>query len=127
MFDYDHAVDTATGLPVGRNLHVERITARNQIVEDLIRDGFVKDSAISEVEVVVLQRLEFYAYLVGYVLHADRSEVGESRLRADRCEFRVDVGDGESAPGSRIREGFKLHATKLRRERTTDCCCALSW
>ena len=76
MLDNDHTVDAATSFPVCRDLHVERVAARNKIIKDLICHSLVEDSAIAEIEVVVLQRLELDAYIVGDVLNGDRSKVG---------------------------------------------------
>lgn len=76
MLDNDHAVDAAARLPVGRDLHIQRVAARNKIIKDLIGDCLVKNAAIAEIEVVVLQSLEFDAYIIGDVLNGDRSKVG---------------------------------------------------
>ena len=128
MFDDDHTVDAAACFPICCDLHVDRVAACNEIIEDLVGHSFVEDATIAEVEVLVLQRLEFNAYIVRDVLNGHCPEVGQARLWTDRCVLWVDVSDREPTSWTRIRECFKLHGAKLRRERTPAAGrCALSW
>lgn len=72
----------------------------------MVRDGFVENAFVAEVEVVVLEAFEFDAGLVGDVFEFDGGEIGETCFGANACEFWVDVGDRVVPFGVGIHKGL---------------------
>lgn len=55
-FNFDNTMNAAARRPFGFNLHPQRTAAFNQVVEDLIGYCLVKNSAISEIKEIILER-----------------------------------------------------------------------
>ena len=77
-----------------------------KIIQNLIRDLLVEDPAVSELDHVVLQRLELHASRIGHIHNADLAEVREAGFGADRGELRAADRDLELALRTRIRKGL---------------------
>jgi len=114
MLCYDGAMYTAAGFPIGSYTHPDWIACRNEIVENLIRHSLVEDATLTKIKVVILERLELNARLVGNVLNGDCAEIGQASFGANRCKLGIDVCDGKSTSGPGIGESFEIHAAKIR-------------
>ena len=84
--DDDTSDSTADG-EVGGNPHPPRVADFGEFVEEAVGDGFVKNALVAEGVVVVLERFEFDAGLVGDVVQFDGGEVGQAGLGADGGEL----------------------------------------
>lgn len=107
MLRDDGRGNATSGTERAGDRHTARLTERDQVVEDLIRDRFVEDAFVAELDEVQLQRFQFHALFVGYILNADFAEVGQPGFRTDGRELgRPDV-DLVLALGTRIGEGLQ--------------------
>ncbi len=92
VFDDDAGIDATAYVEVRVDAHEARVSRRHQVGQDLIGDRFVKRALIAVGPEVQLQRLQFEARLVRYILDFDGGKVGLSSERAQAGEFRgVDV------------------------------------
>src|SRR6266853_6052920 len=87
IFGRDHGRDATTDREVADHLHPVRLQPRDQIVQDLVGGGLVEDSAIAELNQVILERLELDTLGVGDVRDTDDPEIGEARFRTQGREF----------------------------------------
>src|SRR5436190_12242220 len=91
---------------VADDRHLPGVDRVDQIIKNLIGHVFVEDSAIAELDQVVLERLELDALSRGYVGDANLAEIGQAGLRAHGSELGTVDGDAVVPLGPRIREGL---------------------
>ena len=100
----DHRLDAAPHREVADDGHAAGVDGGDEVVEDLVGDVLVEDAAVSELDQVVLQRLQLDAQRVGDVGDPDLAEIGQPGLRADRRELGTADGDLVVALGPRVGE-----------------------
>ncbi len=104
----DDGVESAAGGPFGGDGHGAGMEDGDEIIEDAIGDGLIKDALVAEGLEVELVGFKFDAELVGDVGELDGAEVGLAGDGADGGEFRRDVEDGvvaRDADWGRLRGG----------------------
>ena len=87
---------------VADHRHRSRLENGHQIIQDRIRDGFVKNSLVSEREEIQLQAFHLNAQSIRDILDRDRREIRLMRHGADAGELGEDELDLVIAP----RRGF---------------------
>ena len=78
--DSDLGLDAAANRKIADDRHATRLAGGDEIVEDLIRDIFVENALIAELDQIVLERLQFDTELVGHVADANLAESPEVRF-----------------------------------------------
>src|SRR5207237_6385824 len=106
----DHGLDAAAYGKITDDGHAARLACGHQIVENLVRDVLVEDAAVAELDDVGLERLQLDTARVGAVADANRPEIGQPRLRAQRCELGTLDGDLVIALRTRVRKRFERRA-----------------
>jgi hypothetical protein len=100
-------VEAAAGGPFGGDSHGAGFEKLDEVVEDLVGDGFVVDAFGAEGLEVELVGFEFDAEFVGDVGELDGAEVRLAGDGADGGEFGGDVEDGVVARGLGVGEEDK--------------------
>ncbi len=95
--NYDRR-NTTTRHPLSDNIHFKRVAGSNEVVQNLIRNGFVENAFVAKIKEVVFQRLEFNAGFVGNVLHGNCAKIRQPCFGADRGKFGVCMGDSVASP-----------------------------
>ena len=99
-------VDPATHIEIAGHGHSAGLTGIDQIVEDLVGDGFMKRALVAVRPQVKLKRFEFDAKPIGYVGDTNRGEVRLAGSGADAGELRALHIDFKFSTGPRIGKGF---------------------
>lgn len=86
-------MEPASGRELGGKAQTARLHDGNEIVEDRVRQPFVKNALVAVRLEVEFQALKLDAQLVGDELERQRPVVGLTRLRAERRELGADVRD----------------------------------
>ena len=107
MLGDDIGENAATHEETGGDAHEARLRRLDQIVEDLVGDGFVKAAFVAERPDVQFQAFEFDAGFFRNEIDGQRAEVGLAGFRAQTGEFRDFHVDQEIAVRCRVGEGFE--------------------
>ena len=99
-----HGRDTSAHGKFACNLAADRFAGGDQIIQDLVDDMLIEDPLVAEGEKVELERLELEDLLIGHVSDPNRSEIGLSRLGAERGELGAGNIDFVLAAGVLVRK-----------------------
>src|SRR5919205_2706451 len=104
----DDGLHVAAHVPVGHDLGAARLNGRHKVVQDLVRDGFVKDVLIPISIEVKLEGSQLDDRLVRHVSQGDGGEVGISGAWTLAGELRRAQLDTVVALRSGIGKRFQL-------------------
>ena len=110
IYRRDGRGDTAAGGEIAHHGHPPRRAGGDQIVEDLVGGGLVEDSAIAELNQVILERLQLDALHVGHVGDTDDPEIGKACFRTERRELGARDRDLVVAIRPGVGKGFERRA-----------------
>ena len=113
----DRRMEPAARRERRRQLQITRRHRRNKIVENLIRQTFVKDAFVTIALKVEFQAFELDARLIGDVFDRNRAVVRLTRLGTQRRELGTNVRYEVVARRVRIVEEFE----SILRERWVNC------
>ena len=99
-------MNAATHIEVADHRHLARLTGGDQIVEDLVGNGFVKRAFTAVGPQIELERFELEADLIRHVGDADGGEVGLAGPWADASKLGALHIDFKVALGPRVGKGF---------------------
>ena len=74
-----------------RQFHITRRENGNKVVQNLVRESFVKNAFVAIRLIIKFQTLEFNAFLIGDVFEREFAVVRLTRLRTKRRELRIHV------------------------------------
>src|SRR3990172_183515 len=104
----DHRVNPPADVEIGNQLHRPWLARPDQIVQDTIRDRFVKMAFVPERPEVELERFQLNAQPVRHISQGEGCEVGLASPRAEAGK----VGGGDLdlvvTPGFGVGNGFDL-------------------
>lgn len=110
MFGDHIRVNTAAHIEIRADTHEIRMDRCRDVIENFIRDGFMKRASVAERPHIEFERFEFDAKLTWNIFDCERREIGLAGFRAQAGEFR-DVDANRKIPaGSWVVEGFELCA-----------------
>ena len=104
MFDGDDGSDSSANVPVSNDLDPPWVDGGDDVVEDPVRYVLVEGAFVPVCPEVDLERLEFYAQLVGDVVDDKVCEVRLTCEGAETGEFWSVEGDDVVPAGMRIGE-----------------------
>ena len=81
-------MDPAAHVESGGQAKKTRCDCGNEIVDDLVRDGFVEGADIAERPDVEFKRFQFDTELIGNIFELESCEIGLTRLRAQAGKLR---------------------------------------
>ena len=91
--DNHHGRNTAAGREGRRQFDVTRMQCVDHIIQNSVRNLFVKDALVPKLLQIQLQAFQLDAEPVWNILEGERAEVRLSRFRADRRKLGADNFD----------------------------------
>ena len=89
MFNGDAGGDASAGGEGGGQGHMAGVSGFDEVVEDLVGQGFVEYALVAVALQVQLEGFEFQTFLVGAILDGDGSEIGLAGFGAEAGELRA--------------------------------------
>jgi hypothetical protein len=114
-------MNSAADVEIADHRHFTRTARGNQIIENLVDDGFVESASIAKRPEIEFQRFQFDTELVGDVFDFDCGEIGLAGARAYTGEFRTLHMDLIIALWPRIRKRLQLCARSSRHPFIVHC------
>jgi hypothetical protein len=103
-------VNSAADIEITDHRHFTRATRGDQIVENLVDDGFVESALIAKRPEIEFQRLQLYTEFVRHIFDFNRGEIGLAGARTHTGELRTFHMDLIIAFRPRIRKSFQFCA-----------------
>ncbi len=100
----DDRLDVAANAEIAHDCHFPWVEKIHQIVEDPIRNIFVKDSLVTKLVQIKLEAFQFHAPIFRNVLDLNGGKVGETRGRTNAGEFRASEIYGVTAHSGPVRK-----------------------